>query len=779
MKRFILSTFLSLLSLGASAFTTNTFTSVDTAQVWAESAGPLKLFSLSAVNSEGADRYLMLFATDTSANGDYPIRAWKLTNSATLNLNFFPDGYYVKSVTSAQVEKHGCTFWVSTTATTLTKSTGGGVTMTSVKMAQSDVQAPLASDVTSTILQSFYTNGLSVLPRYLGVVAVSLNNGSVSRGFGFKYSVDGTNWFSLIQQAATIPSNSCFAPAITHIGTNWIVTYDVFAIAPPAVSNSWAQMISSDLINWTGPTYFTNMTVSSAKGLIGGERFFKDPVSGNTYQYLPVWSTSPEPNYVTTLTNVNNPNTWGPLTLVNTLSTDSSVYYEGGMYYMVIGEPGFVCDMLTNSIGPTSTFTEARHDILNGISIESPQMFKLGTSNYILYANASPGTYYRTLYSKANNPLGPWSRPQPINEDGNFPSRMDIYQLDVNESITVQGLIASNSIAKPYIRSYKLFTNTGATNATGPYLDFGATSVGKTTFDVIGVGGDDGTTYGAFGVHFKYEIVAFEEYGGPMFVLSQKYYDISRPDTTFGVTIQTNSGFVDNSTGNGAYGWRKLQFMVYSPNAVTMNWLVTEEIKTIDATTNITPFLDSPFGSGTTYPVGVTPPFGAAGGGTYSMVETNVGIFSGNGVGLTNLPTPIVTNFTTYATGTAYTLTGSSAALDFGTTDPVLTINQAGTYLIQGHVGVLYSGATYAGAQTVMFKFRRTNNTAADLTNGSIATELPVLTTFTGGDSVSMPSIVYTATSGDTVTVFGILSATPSVGSVQANACDITAIRLY
>lgn len=151
----------------------------------------------------------------------------------------------------------------------------------------------------------------------------------------------------------------------------------------------------------------------------------------------------------------------------------------------------------------------------------------------------------------------------------------------------------------------------------------------------------------------------------------------------------------------------------------------------------------------------------------------------GDGLGLTNLPTPLVTNFTAYASGTAYTLTGTSAALDFGTTDPVLTINQTGTYKISGKVGVKYVGATYAGAQTVTFKFRRTNNTAADLTSGSRAVELPVLTTFTGGDVMDLPDIVYTATSGDTITIFGILSATPAAGSVTTDSADLMAIRLY
>ena len=175
-------------------------------------------------------------------------------------------------------------------------------------------------------------------------------------------------------------------------------------------------------------------------------------------------------------------------------------------------------------------------------------------------------------------------------------------------------------------------------------------------------------------------------------------------------------------------------------------------------------------------------------GGTVSLVGGNVnskgGQFNGSGAGLTNIPPTSypITNFTSYASGTAYTLTGTSAQLDFGTTDPIVTINQAGTYLIQANVGVKYSGATYANAQTVTFKLRRTNNTAADLTSGSRTVEMPFLVAgaaFTGGDVMTLPPVVYQATAGDTIGVFGILSATPPAGSVTTDSCEIVAIRLY
>lgn len=154
---------------------------------------------------------------------------------------------------------------------------------------------------------------------------------------------------------------------------------------------------------------------------------------------------------------------------------------------------------------------------------------------------------------------------------------------------------------------------------------------------------------------------------------------------------------------------------------------------------------------------------------------TFLGSFSGNGAGITGV---VLTRYTTYAAGTAYTLTATPAALDFGTTDPTITIAVAGTYLIQSGVGVNYNGATYTGTPSMAFKLRRTNNTAADLANGARSVALPVLTSFTGGDAFPLPGVVYTATAGDIVTIFGSVSALPSAGSVTVTSADIVAIRI-
>jgi hypothetical protein len=138
-------------------------------------------------------------------------------------------------------------------------------------------------------------------------------------------------------------------------------------------------------------------------------------------------------------------------------------------------------------------------------------------------------------------------------------------------------------------------------------------------------------------------------------------------------------------------------------------------------------------------------------------------------------------NLSVYASGTAYTLTNSTAKTDFGTTDPVLTIDKAGTYLITAAANLKYSGATFAATQTASFKLRRTNNTAADLTNAARTITLRVITTTTdNAGTVQIPGVVYTTSNtDDLIELWSSLSAAPSAGSVVCDSAEIIAIRLY
>jgi hypothetical protein len=125
--------------------------------------------------------------------------------------------------------------------------------------------------------------------------------------------------------------------------------------------------------------------------------------------------------------------------------------------------------------------------------------------------------------------------------------------------------------------------------------------------------------------------------------------------------------------------------------------------------------------------------------------------------------------YTAYLTGTAYTMTGSAAAITGGTTSPSVTLTHAGTYLLRGGVVSEYVGATYAANQTATYTFYRTNNTAAAVGNSTVV-ELRVLTTLTdNAGTPSIPEYLYTATAGDIITIYGNVSATPSAGSVTVN----------
>lgn len=136
---------------------------------------------------------------------------------------------------------------------------------------------------------------------------------------------------------------------------------------------------------------------------------------------------------------------------------------------------------------------------------------------------------------------------------------------------------------------------------------------------------------------------------------------------------------------------------------------------------------------------------------------------------------------TVYGVGTAYALTNTAAAIDFGTTDPAITLNVAGTYLIMGQVNIAYTGATVA-AETATIKVRRTNNTAADL-SAVVVLDLPVATTLTNTYGIfQIPPFVYTTTaSNDAVTLFANVSATLGAGTIDATAIgtSLVAIRLY
>lgn len=175
----------------------------------------------------------------------------------------------------------------------------------------------------------------------------------------------------------------------------------------------------------------------------------------------------------------------------------------------------------------------------------------------------------------------------------------------------------------------------------------------------------------------------------------------------------------------------------------------------------------------TVSPSGTQPagPIAIAGGGTGSTTATTAR--AALGVGGANL--------SVYASGTAYQLTNTSALLDFGTTDPTLTITSAGVWLILARARIDYTGATFAAVRTGTLKLRRTNNTAADLANSSGSFLTDIITTLTYTLAViDLQPIIYTTTnSNDVIELWGDISVVPTAGSIDASEASIVAIKLY
>jgi hypothetical protein len=119
--------------------------------------------------------------------------------------------------------------------------------------------------------------------------------------------------------------------------------------------------------------------------------------------------------------------------------------------------------------------------------------------------------------------------------------------------------------------------------------------------------------------------------------------------------------------------------------------------------------------------------------------------------------------------------------LNFGTTDPSLTITSAGVWLILARVRIDYTGSTFLAVRTGTLKLRRTNNTAADIANSSCQFLTDIITTLTYTlDVIDLPPIIYTTTNAnDIIEIWGDISVVPTAGSIDASEASIVAIKLY
>jgi len=167
--------------------------------------------------------------------------------------------------------------------------------------------------------------------------------------------------------------------------------------------------------------------------------------------------------------------------------------------------------------------------------------------------------------------------------------------------------------------------------------------------------------------------------------------------------------------------------------------------------------------------------------GVLNGLTTNGFVKTSGGTGALSVDTTtylsaLPASYTAVASGTAYTLTGSFANVDFGTTDPTITISNAGNYLLTVDCSSALVGATPVAGQYVEIILRRDNNTAANL-GTSRSQPLPIVTASTQeGPSVSIVSFPYTASAGDIITVQARLIGTLTGGSATIDNAHIVAV---
>jgi len=163
-------------------------------------------------------------------------------------------------------------------------------------------------------------------------------------------------------------------------------------------------------------------------------------------------------------------------------------------------------------------------------------------------------------------------------------------------------------------------------------------------------------------------------------------------------------------------------------------------------------------------------------------VSPGASIAAGAGVspgGLGATGSSSLTSYSVYADGSVYTLTATNVLLNFGTTDPSLTLTLAGTYLL--FAKVRYDFVAWAQvSHTISTNLHST--TTGDINDSSTDFVLPDTSggavTSTAA-SISLPVVVYTALAGEVVQIWGSLNSVPGGGeTITAVEASIVALRI-
>lgn len=171
---------------------------------------------------------------------------------------------------------------------------------------------------------------------------------------------------------------------------------------------------------------------------------------------------------------------------------------------------------------------------------------------------------------------------------------------------------------------------------------------------------------------------------------------------------------------------------------------------------------------------------GGAGGGTAGTVTISgnaaVGGQNGNMFSISNLDwnTDAKTGIVQYNRTSTDTLTATSTQLG-----SYVELPMPGVYLLFGHVNVQFAGATFATSRTMTFKYRRINNTAADVSSPALTLPTQITSAQTRSlGSCMMPLGIYvTPRSGDRIAIFGDVSVVPTAGNAEVTGLSITSFK--
>lgn len=109
-----------------------------------------------------------------------------------------------------------------------------------------------------------------------------------------------------------------------------------------------------------------------------------------------------------------------------------------------------------------------------------------------------------------------------------------------------------------------------------------------------------------------------------------------------------------------------------------------------------------------------------------------------------------------------------------------VTLSETRSYLLVAQIRLDFEVATFEANRTATVKLRRTNNTPGDIANTPQSIETGVVTLEVSTKAVvALPPVVYSASAGDIIQLFGSVDVAPYSGALAAIDGSIVAIPLF